>query len=625
MIKHLKNRCLRALRLILFIYISTSCVNNIKEEEVPLIPGTIPIQISTQITCTQTRVANNQFTADDSIGLYVLPESKTLNEKRYVDNMRFVSKDGLFQPDQTIYYPTGSGKYDFISYYPYRANAILPNESTIHVSVRESQNVDSIYSISDFMVAKTTGVIPSNLSVELKHAHKLCQVGLVVQLTEEEDINELKQSTSIVINNTLTQATYNFIDDTFSSGNTPKDITPNGEWVVDEAACKLVGKKALLIPQEVGNGKLTLKIQGKIFAVPLPNDMKIVNGSNCELTLHYSSKMGIKGISPSIGEWQEGSKSDVVIDTDQNTEALLVSDLNFGQSSVYHIVDANNTILAEVCKEYLLSNTINAQAIVLYPAGSKEGTVLQLLNTAGAVHGGTVAWDIDTNSLIYTAGTSAYIATLYADTEGNIVFTQPENTQLILPQASVIKDIRSTESITYPIVKIGTQYWMRENLQAIKYNDATPISLITDLTKTGAGYYTKDGNQFYNKSAVAKGTLAPSNWKIPCRADWDQLEKYIGNNTARLKAGTLWQSSAGVNTANNLSGFGAQPIGLFYKATSGNASIYSFKNKYSSFWHMDNASTPLVLGAVGLSYETNSFTTITDSDYGGYAIRCLRE
>lgn len=58
-----------------------------------------------------------------------------------------------------------------------------------------------------------------------------------------------------------------FTNNTFSSPNTPQNILTNGEWIIDEATHKLTGKKALLIPQEIGNGKLTLRVQGKSYSL----------------------------------------------------------------------------------------------------------------------------------------------------------------------------------------------------------------------------------------------------------------------------------------------------------------------------------------------------------------------
>lgn len=59
-----------------------------------------------------------------------------------------------------------------------------------------------------------------------------------------------------------------------------------------------------------------------------------------------------------------------------------------------------------------------------------------------------------------------------------------------------IRDIRNGKLQTYPIVKIGTQYWMKEDLQATYYLDKTPVTFKTKLGE-GAGYFQDD-----NKNAV---------------------------------------------------------------------------------------------------------------------------
>ena len=62
-----------------------SCVNEISEDPVD-IPGEIPIRLSTQILCNHTRAINNEFQEKDAIGLYVLTQLSTINQKRYIDN-----------------------------------------------------------------------------------------------------------------------------------------------------------------------------------------------------------------------------------------------------------------------------------------------------------------------------------------------------------------------------------------------------------------------------------------------------------------------------------------------------------------------------------------------------------
>lgn len=44
-------------------------------------------------------------------------------------------------------------------------------------------------------------------------------------------------------------------------------------------------------------------------------------------------------------------------------------------------------------------------------------------------------------------------------------------------QEEVLTDIRNTETQTYPIVKIGIQYWMGRSLEATHYTDGKAITL----------------------------------------------------------------------------------------------------------------------------------------------------
>ena len=43
-------------------------------------------------------------------------------------------------------------------------------------------------------------------------------------------------------------------------------------------------------------------------------------------------------------------------------------------------------------------------------------------------------------------------------------------------QEEVLTDIRNTETQTYPIVKIGIQYWMGRSLEATHYTDGKAIT-----------------------------------------------------------------------------------------------------------------------------------------------------
>lgn len=625
----MKNKPTKAIRLLIVVMIpffTSTCVNSIQDETTSLSQGDTPIKISTNILCTQSRVNNNQFEEDDAIGLYVLAESQSLNESRYIDNMRFTCTSEGLVPDKEVFYPSDNNKCDFISYYPYQEKAIEANVSDIQVALKANQSSPSEYSASDFMTTKVTGVSASNKSVKLDFQHKLCQLNIAIQLTESDHIQEVKENAIVFINNACTKATYDFETDVFTPINTSQEITPNGEWSINEVTKKLTGKKVLLIPQQAPQCNVSLRISGRTYSSTLPEELILESNTSSEVILHYDSRMGISYLEPSICEWKEGNSEDVTLKEENNF--IRISDLNFEETGVHQIVTESSTVIAEVCKEYLLGSNIDAQAIVLYPASTKnQGIVLQLLNTSENTLGGSLTWDISSNSFTYTPGSSAPITNLYVNAQGDIVFEEPTDAQIVTAIGSVLNDTRGLETTSHPIIKIGTQYWMGENLNTTKYNDGSNILQITNMAKTTAGYYLKDNNRFYNRAAVIKGTLAPKGWKIPTNGEWERLKKYVKNSSSVLKGGSQWVSLNGISKADNKTGFNGEPIGFFNKKEKKGTTIsgYDYQGKYVIYWNMGNSQTSLAENCISLKFEDNAVGTATYNEYSGYSIRCIKE
>lgn len=615
---------------IFFIFFN-SCINNIQPiVELPLPPtsGDIPIAISAQILQinVQTRITNNVFEENDAIGLYVLAQPQTMEGARYIENMRFVYSADGFVPDNEIFYPKGEGKCDFISYYPYQEEGVEKNSNNIHISVKANQNLTSNYSLSDFMVTKTTGIIPNKKAVNLKYNHKLSQINIILQIRGDDNIDDLKNDASISINNLSTNAVYNMDTELFSSLTNSQSIIPNGEWEVDEDSHRLTGKKAILIPQPSNGCELILRTQKKVYTAKLPKDLNLECGSSCELSLVYDSRVGIGKITSSISEWKQGGSSNATLEEKENNNSIHIADLNFDETGIYNIVDSTNAIIGEICKEYLLNDDIDAQAIVLYPADHKEsGIVLQILGEDEELHGGNISWDKVNNSLTYITGNKTPIEDIYANKEGKIIFEKSDEMQQIEAIECLLTDVRGSEIITYPIVKIGTQYWMRENLNTAKYSDeATIINNSAKLDKTTAGYYLQNSNRFYNQAAIATGKMAPQGWKIPGTDEWEKLKEYIKDNAATMKTG-VWTSSEGVPQANNKTGFNGKPVGIYSKTKDKNAISYGFSQRYASYWTVNGNQTTPNEKSFALSNILQTTGKVTNSEYCAYSIRCIKE
>jgi uncharacterized protein (TIGR02145 family) len=187
----------------------------------------------------------------------------------------------------------------------------------------------------------------------------------------------------------------------------------------------------------------------------------------------------------------------------------------------------------------------------------------------------------------------------------------------------------------YKTVKIGTQWWMAENLRTTRYNDSTSILLITDSATWGTlttpaycwynnnpGTYKKSYGALYNWFAVNTGKLAPKGWHVPAETEWNILIGYLGGNLVaggKMKeSGTLhWESP---NTgADNSSGFSALPGGA--RLSFG---WYVSLGRYG-FWWSVNDSIGGCTADRPLAYQSPEIWYDYSPKVHGYSVRCVKD
>lgn len=605
-----------------------SCVNEISEDPVD-IPGEIPIRLSTQILCNHTRAINNEFQEKDAIGLYVLTQLSTINQKRYIDNMRFTCSQATgFEPEETIYYPKGDGKCDFISYYPFQGTGINQDQSIMQVQIHTDQSSVSKHSLSDFMIATNSDITPSQNMVSMEYKHKLCKLKITIKPAPGEDIDELlNDNPSLSLNGFHSDASYDFLTDRFEPSGQTISVTPHGEWKIENNA--LTGKEVILIPEKIesDNHYINIDINGKSYSCPFPDNFQLASEKNCSIAIIYKSSEGIQinNFDHSITDWTEGDSGET---TAQETSGVIhLSALKFSKSNVYKAIN-EGTQVAEICKEYLLADNIDAQAIVVYPVlnGATDlnnGTVICLLDEPASIHGGKVSWDKVNNALDYTPGEQNIINDFYIAEDKSISISKPENPLLIRLQEDVLTDIRSTETKSYPIVKIGTQYWIGRSLEATRYTDGSSINEIKDYQMNLPGYFTYNNKYFYTYPAIETGYLSTIGWKIPNQKEWDSLKDYLKNRASNLKSGSWKLIEKGDNyDALNKSYFNGIPEGYFinYEKTKG----YAMKDAGVGYWVSQNKSDPETKGGVYLLNTNDEIREGTTADRA-ISVRCIRK
>ena len=605
-------------------FFHTSCINEIKDDT--LAKGTVPITFRARLeTDAETRVTDNSFDAGDQIGLFATLASD--DSYLFFDNLLLqCGTGGSLSASEEIFYPEGDAALNFYGYYPYQKTAV---GRELSVSVQADQSTDAAYSASDFLATVKEGVAASTNPVELVFRHCFFRLQLVLKPeggVEATDVLEADPKVTVV--GFGTRATYDLSTATLSDVQGESYLTPHGTW--KEQSGNLVGKEVILIPQTVTETVqvVLLEWNGRVYTCPLP-EFEMEGGQQRTLTISLvPTDNTLEGIMGSIEPWVEGEA--LTSENAQLNSAIHLAALSFDASSVYRVY-RNGAPVAEVCKEYL--STPGRQAIVAYPMTGgtvdlQAGTVLQLLGETEAVHGGKVSWNEADGTLSYTAGDQAPVERFYIADDNSVSLTLPGSPAQVAITAYTLTDLRGTERHVYPVVKVGTQYWMADNLRATRLPDGTAIDKSTDLTADPVYYYDPTFDAyFYGGTLLVENRMAPAGWRIPTDSDWETLQTYVGDDASLLKAGTweIYTTDEPVQPATNQTGFNLLPEGFW----SGGG--YMNDNRAAGFWTQESDGTiPETLISFFNSSENTFVTSESKSSsdkttYKGLSIRCIRQ
>lgn len=483
-----------------------------------------------------------------------------------------------------------------------------------------------------FLVASKKEVLASKDAVALTYNHQFFRMKIVLVPGEGENIEEiLSVKPTLSVSGFYTKTIYDFQKKTFSAYSEEKDITPAGEWEIKDG--RLVGKELILIPQEATAGYqyITLEAAGKLYTSLLPSTLQLESGKQRELEITFVSAEDIlmSKVDGEIGDW-DGTEVD-------HTESVIlhkyidVSKLTFEKSNVYKVIHSGKQV-AEICKEYLVTPDFSSQAIVAYPMkedGSvnlSQGIVAQLLGKSGKVNGGSVSWNMEDHSLTYVDGTLLARNNVYVLADGTISLSvaMADDVLSVLALEDVARDVRGGVIHNYPLVKIGTQYWMRSNLEASLYVNGDALPKLNQVTANLAGYLqSTTEHYFYTANVALSGRILPTHWSIPNWEDWNILKDYLKGEASLLKSG-IWLSlktEEQVQPATNLSGFNGIPVGMYVGAFQAD-----YENKHLAYWTLDNTNATIDTKVFYMKSDTN---IIEESNAGidtkAFAIRCIRK
>ncbi|HJT75082.1 MAG TPA: fibrobacter succinogenes major paralogous domain-containing protein [Chitinophaga sp.] len=188
----------------------------------------------------------------------------------------------------------------------------------------------------------------------------------------------------------------------------------------------------------------------------------------------------------------------------------------------------------------------------------------------------------------------------------------------------------------YPVVKIGEQVWMTENLKVTRYRNGDTIPHIATSSewsqaRDGAfcSYdndtsYIEDYGMLYNWYAVNDSrNIAPKGWHIPTAEEVATLVKSLRGDT--LAGGLMKTSVPGYwlyphTGADTASGFSALPGGYRY----GQDGTFHTLGSNAYWWHTTGSYELFAWSSRFYSYFANISRDPQYMTYG-FAVRCVKD
>jgi uncharacterized protein (TIGR02145 family) len=199
------------------------------------------------------------------------------------------------------------------------------------------------------------------------------------------------------------------------------------------------------------------------------------------------------------------------------------------------------------------------------------------------------------------------------------------------PTALTVSDI---DGNLYHTVTIGTQIWIVENLKTTRYNDSTPIPLVTDsaawnsLTTPGYCWYNNDTankntyGAIYNWFTVNTGKLAPTGWHVPSDDEWTTLTTYLGGESiagGKLKeTGTTHWRTPNLG-ATNENGFTALPGG--HRDVNGSFNVIGDDGFW---WSVTEYGTTGKAWYRSMDYNYVGVLRVSNNKTNGHSVRCVK-
>ncbi|MBN2281691.1 MAG: hypothetical protein JXQ65_14005 [Candidatus Marinimicrobia bacterium] len=165
---------------------------------------------------------------------------------------------------------------------------------------------------------------------------------------------------------------------------------------------------------------------------------------------------------------------------------------------------------------------------------------------------------------------------------------------------------------TYKTVKIGSQWWLAENLRTATYRDGITIPANAVWPPNGDEGNVATYGLLYSWYALSSSNgIAPIGWHVPSAGEWQQLADYLGGNSV----------AGGKLLANGTDNYGFRALTAGFRQSTG---FLSF-NLVAKFWTGTEASASYAYGCTMMD-GSNQFDGLGNSFKNqGCSVRLVKD
>ncbi|MFW5850786.1 MAG: FISUMP domain-containing protein [Bacteroidota bacterium] len=209
------------------------------------------------------------------------------------------------------------------------------------------------------------------------------------------------------------------------------------------------------------------------------------------------------------------------------------------------VTDARDSVITdtfEITEPPSAKIVITHTATLPSDAVSEDGGIELIVN--GGIPPYRYEWSTgDTSAQLTNITVGEYIVTVHDS------INQSETDTISIPVPSVT----DVDGNSYPIIKLGEQIWMQENLRVKHKPDGTNITECYDYDNN------PDNSEIYGKlytwNALMNGNfqestqgICPDGWHVPSDEEWKELEIFLGMTRSDADLNNIWRG-VGIGTA----------------------------------------------------------------------------